>query len=81
MCRDVSHPVGTQSQDQGRRLGVVGEQLDEPVPFGLVVAQGEELLGLVDHQRSGLAAGPGRGQGTDGVPSWGEYVAVLPLAA
>ena len=80
MCRDISHPVGTQNQDQRRHLGVVGEQLDEAFPFGLVVAQGEQLLGLVDHQRSGLAAGPGRGQGPDGVPSWGDEVAVLPLA-
>ena len=80
MCRDISHAVGTQNQDQRRSLGVVGEQLDEPFPFGLVVAQGEQLLGLVDHQWSGLAAGPGRGQGTDWVPSWSEYVAVLPLA-
>ena len=58
---------------------MVGEQLDEPLPFGLVVAQREELLGLVDHHWPRLAAGPGRGQGTDWVPPWGKYVAMLPL--
>jgi hypothetical protein len=46
VCRDVSHPVGTQNQDQGRHLGVVGEQVDETFPFGQVVAQGERRIPL-----------------------------------
>ncbi len=78
---DVAHPVGPEHEHQGRRCGVVGEQLGEPLPFRVVVAQGEELFGLVDHEGAGLAAGSGRWQRADGVPAGGDHVAVLPFPA
>ena len=78
---DVSHPVGAEHQDQWRGLGVVGEQLDEPVLLLVVVAQGEELFGLVDDQEARLPGGPGWCEGSDGVPAGGDDVAVLAFAA
>ena len=67
MCRDLSHPVGTQSQDQGRHLGEERRQRRVAV-VGLGVDAGgraaEPLLDTVTAQGIGfipwfpLAAGP-----------------------
>ena len=81
MGGDVSHPVGAEHQDQWRGLGVVGEQLDEPVLLLVVVAQGEELFGLVDDEEPRLPGGSGWREGADGVPAGGDDVAVLAFAA
>ena len=78
---DVSHPVGPEHQDQWRGLGVVGEQLDEPVLLLVVVAQGEELFGLVDDEEPRLPGGSRWWEGADGVPAGGDDVAVLAFAA
>ena len=78
---DVSHPVGPEHQDQWRGLGVVGEQLDEPVSLLVVVAQGEELFGLVDDEEPRLPGGFGWWEGADGVPAGGDDVAVPAVAA
>ena len=78
---DVSHPVGAEHQDQRSCFGVVGEQLDEPVLLLLVVAQREELFGLVDDEEARLPGGSGWWEGSDGVPAGGDDVAVPAFAA
>ena len=51
---DVSHPVGAEDQDQGRGLGVVGEQLDEPV--SLLAGRRTARRALRPGRRRGAAA-------------------------
>ena len=60
---------------------MVGEELDEPVLLLRVVAQREELFGLVDDEEPRLPGGSGWWEGADGVPAGGDDVAVLAFAA